>query len=716
MNIEMLIFLIPLPPLFAFAVIIFLSGQRRALSHWLAIAAVALSWVASMVVFITAIGRPDLAAKPLTSQVNWLPMADQVFKAGVLIDPLSAVVLFFVAWTILMIFIYSIAYHNYGAPVGAEDKPGLPPQGAVVGHDAAHTHRVPSVEPLYTRFFAFASLFAFGMLVLVVTDNLLVLYMAWEIMGLCSYLLIGFWFARPSARDAAIKAFLTTRIGDMFMLLGMAALYSLTGSLNYQQILGNPQVLEKLSMAASPLAGLSWSALIGLLIFAGTVGKSAQFPLHVWLPDAMEGPTPVSAMIHAATMVSAGVYLVIRFYPLLAAGQLEGAGQTPPMIAMTWVGAFTALFAASIALAQSDVKRVLAYSTISQLGFMIAALGVGAYVAAVFHLVMHAFFKALLFLGSGSVIHGMQHGALHTNDDVDPQNMFVMGGLLKKMPFTSFAFVAGGLSLAGFPYVTAGFWSKDEILAGAFGGGYLVVFAVLALAAFLTAFYTMRQITLVFGGSPRSQAASHASETSPVMWVPLLILSFFAIAAGWSSVWFKDFVATMLVEVPHEHESMVPLMTSLLVSLSGLFLGWWTYRRYGAAQTDPLKGVLGAFYDLLRDKYRIDELYQVVFIRPARWVSRVLVSLWVDRKFLDGILYGLAHLGLIVGKFLRQVVDLPVFNRGFEAVFGRSPLMFGHELRRIQTGRVQQYIIFSLMVVLLVTLVTLGITYPLPTW
>ncbi|MCE1254582.1 MAG: NADH-quinone oxidoreductase subunit L, partial [Anaerolineae bacterium] len=492
MNIESLIFLIPLPPLLAFAVIIFLPGQRRALSHWLAVSAVVLSWLASMAVFVAAITRPDLAKQPLAVSVNWLPMGDQVFKTGVMIDPLSAVVLFFVAWTIVMIFIYSIAYHNYGAPAGKDDKPGLPPMGAEVQQHGHAAHRVPSVEPLYTRFFAFASLFAFGMLALVVTDNLLVLYMAWEIMGLCSYLLIGFWFARQSARDAAIKAFLTTRIGDMFMLLGLAALYSLTGTLNYQAILSNPAVLEKLSQSISPLAGLSWSALIGLLIFAGTVGKSAQFPLHVWLPDAMEGPTPVSAMIHAATMVSAGVYLVIRFYPLLAAGLHEGSGLTTPMLAMASVGAFTALFAASIALAQSDVKRVLAYSTISQLGFMIAALGVGAYVAAVFHLVMHAFFKALLFLGSGSVIHGVQHGALHTNDDIDPQNMFNMGGLINKMPKTAFAFIAGGLSLAGFPYITAGFWSKDEILAGAFGGGYMTVFVVLALAAFLTAFYTMR--------------------------------------------------------------------------------------------------------------------------------------------------------------------------------------------------------------------------------
>ena len=297
-------------------------------------------------------------------------------------------------------------------------------------HDGKE-HHVPSIEPMYARFFAFIGLFAFGMYTLVVSDNLLTLFVGWEIMGLCSYLLIGFWFGKESARAAMVKAFITTRVGDVFMLLGIAYLYAQAGTLSFRAILYNPEMLDHLAHAPSYIPGLSAAGLIGLLLFIGTVGKSAQFPLHVWLPDAMEGPTPVSAMIHAATMVSAGVYMVIRMFPLLSAG--AGHGLTPAMTAMAVVGSFTALFAATIAVAQNDVKRVLAYSTISQLGYMVAALGIGAYIAAAFHLITHAFFKALLFLGSGSVIHGMEHGVLHTGDhDVDPQDMFNMGGLYKK--------------------------------------------------------------------------------------------------------------------------------------------------------------------------------------------------------------------------------------------------------------------------------------------
>ena len=270
------------------------------------------------------------------------------------------------------------------------------------------------------------------------------------------------------------------------------------------------------------LLGLSAAGLIGILLFIGTIGKSAQWPLHVWLPDAMEGPTPVSAMIHAATMVSAGVYMVIRMFPLLSAG-MENGHLTAPMQLMAFIGAFTALFAATIAVAQNDIKRVLAYSTISQLGYMIAALGIGAYVAAAFHLVTHAFFKALLFLGSGSVIHGMEHGVLHTgNHSVDPQDMTNMGGLRKKMPVTFWTFLIGGFALSGFPLVTAGFWSKDEILADAFGHGHWVVFGTLAVAALLTAFYTMRQITLTFLGDPRTEGAEHAQETPWTMLFPWL--------------------------------------------------------------------------------------------------------------------------------------------------------------------------------------------------
>jgi NADH-quinone oxidoreductase subunit L len=480
----MLVWLIPIPPLAAFFLIVLLTNKNRALSHTIGVGAALLSWLGAMIVFIRAlgVGLHHLGEHPFASAVNWLPLGDTFFQVGVRIDPLSALTLFFVGWTVLMIFIYSVGYHNFGAPKGDHDRPGLPPHGATVTDEHGHKHTVLSVEPNYSRFFAFISLFAFGMFLLVVSDNLLTLFVGWEIMGLCSYLLIGFWYAKVSARAAAIKAFMTTRIGDVFMLLGLAYLYSETGSLSYSVIF-SPEVLEHLAHdpAVGGLLGLTAAGLIGILLFIGTVGKSAQFPLHVWLPDAMEGPTPVSAMIHAATMVSAGVYMLIRIFPILYAGSDHGL--TTAMTVVAFIGALTALFAATIAVSQNDIKRVLAYSTISQLGFMVAAVGIGAYVAAVFHLLTHAFFKALLFLGSGSVIHGMEHGVLHTgNHDVDPQDMMNMGGLRKKMPVTFWTFLIGGFALSGFPFITAGFWSKDEILADAWAHEHYVVFATLAVA------------------------------------------------------------------------------------------------------------------------------------------------------------------------------------------------------------------------------------------
>jgi NADH-quinone oxidoreductase subunit L len=424
MSTELLVWLLPLPPILAFFSIVLLTNRHRALSHSIAVGAALLSWLGSMVVIFRAVQTEHLGANPITSVINWFPTGDTWLQIGIRIDPLSAATLFFVAWTILMIFIYSVGYHNYGQPAGDHDQKGLQPHGATIADEHGHQHIIPSIEPMYSRFFAFIGMFAFGMYTLVVSDNLLTLFVGWEIMGLCSYLLIGFWYQKPSARAAMIKAFLTTRVGDVFMLLGIAYLYSAVGSLSYTEIF-KPETLQTLaeSPAIGGFLGLSAAGLIGILLFFGTIGKSAQFPLHVWLPDAMEGPTPVSAMIHAATMVSAGVYMVIRMFPLISAGSEHGS-LTPAMTLMTVIGAFTAIFAATIAVAQNDIKRVLAYSTISQLGYMIAALGIGAYVAAAFHLITHAFFKALLFLGSGSVIHGVEHGVLHTGENVDPQDMF----------------------------------------------------------------------------------------------------------------------------------------------------------------------------------------------------------------------------------------------------------------------------------------------------
>ncbi len=700
MTTATLTWLIPLPSLLAFFLILLFTRRNNAISHIVGVGAAALSWLIGMVVFFAAIGVEHLGANPIASSVGWLPLGDKIFSIGVLIDPLSAVTLFFVAWTVLMIFIYSMGYHNFGQPKGAHDVPGLPPEGA-----EDHGHKVPSVEPMYARFFAFIALFAFGMFTLVVSDNLLTLFVGWEIMGLCSYLLIGFWYAKPSARAAAIKAFITTRVGDVFMLLGIVALYSATGTLNFREILYNHDLLQTLASTPSNVLGLSVAGLIGLLLFIGTIGKSAQWPLHVWLPDAMEGPTPVSAMIHAATMVSAGVYMVLRMFPLLSAGFVEGGALTSTMTVMSFIGAFTALFAATIALTQKDIKRVLAYSTISQLGYMIAALGIGAYVAAAFHLVTHAFFKALLFLGSGSVIHGMEHGVLHTGEHIDAQDMFNMGGLRSKMPITFWTFLIGGFALSGFPLITAGFWSKDEILADAFANGRWIVFAVLALAALLTAFYTMRQITLTFLGTPRTKAAEHASESVRTMTLPLIVLSVFAIGAGWVGIpetfpgiggllpsWFHEFVGGTLLEPPAAVGfNPTPLLVSFVVALGGLGLGWLVYRRAG--QTDPVRKPLGPIYTLLEHKYYFDELYDFLFVRPAKWFAEQFTYLFLDRQVIDGTLHRVARILFALGRIFRNNFDAPVIN-GFGDFTASVTQSFGRLLRRIQTGEVQQYLLF----------------------
>ncbi len=709
MATETLIWLIPLPPILAFALIVLFTNKYKALSHTVAVGAAALSWLGSMIIFVRALGIEHFGAHPFESSIPWLPTGDTWFRIGVLIDPVSAAVLFFVAWTVLMIFLYSVGYQNFGQPKGDHDRPGLPPHGATVTDEHGHTHTVPSIEPMYSRFFAFISLFAFGMYTLVVSDNLLTLFVGWEIMGLCSYLLIGFWYAKESARDAAVKAFMTTRIGDVFMLLGIAFLYSATGTLSFRQIFTE----ETLSALASTPAflGLSAAGAIALLLFIGTIGKSAQWPLHVWLPDAMEGPTPVSAMIHAATMVSAGVYAVVRMFPLLTAGWHEGAALTPTMSIVAFIGAFTALFAATIAVAQNDIKRVLAYSTISQLGFMIAALGIGAYIAAVFHLITHAFFKALLFLGSGSVIHGMEHGVLHTgNHHTDPQDMFNMGGLRKKMPITFWTFLIGGFALSGFPVFTAGFWSKDEIFADAFHNGHMTVFITLAVAAFLTAFYTMRQITLTFLGEPRTREAEHAQETHWTMTTPLIVLAFFAITYGWVGIsehfpligglfpnWFHEFVGSTLIEPPLALPfSWVPLIVSMVVALGGLFFGWLIYRSVSSPAEDRLQ------IPVLKNKWYFDEAYSFLFVKPATWFAETFVYRWMDKGVIDGILHTFGKVTAFLGTTIRTYFDKLIINQLIGDGIARVAQWFGGLLQPLQSGRIQQYMLASLGLLIIV--------------
>ncbi len=678
------------------------------------------------------------------SSVPWLATGTTSFNMGVLVDPLTTIMLIMVPLACTMIFIYSIGY---------------------MAHD-----------PRQARFFALISLFAGAMLTLVVADNLLLLFVGWEIMGVCSYLLIGFWYEKESAYKAAIKAFTTTRVADVVMLLGIAYLYSETGTLSFRDILYNAEVLNHLATTpAIVFGGISAAGLIGVFLVIGTIGKSAQFPLHVWLPDAMEGPTPVSAMIHAAAMVSAGIYAIIRMYPLLAAGGHPHDGDlTSPLTLMAIVGAFTALFAATIAVAQNDVKKVLAYSTISQLGFMMAALGIGAYIAAAFHLITHAFFKALLFMASGSVIHGMEHGAhhvhehahgdddhghdehaahdAHAHDDhghddhdvhgeahaephFDPQDMMNMGGLRKTMPVTFYTFLIGGLSLAGFPLLTAGFWSKDEILADAYLGlthGYgphALVFVCLAVAAFLTAFYTMRQLGLTFWGEPRTEEAAHANlgqgVVSVTMTLPLIILAFFAIFAGFVGVPsdfpilgsifspehnpFHHFVgATLLPEMQSASPpfNIVPVLTSFVVALGGLGLGYMMYWRKPlvAGEPDPVIAILGdGLYTTLKNKYYFDELYTAIFIKPSQWFSRVVVSEFIDKGVIDTILHLIARLFVWTGDLIK-VLNLWLID-GVGDGIPRAIGAFGVWFRRIQTGRAQQYLLFIAIAAILIGII-----------
>jgi NADH-quinone oxidoreductase subunit L len=717
MTPDTLVWFIPLPPLVAFFVIVLFTYRNKALSHWVAIGLMGLSWLLSWGVFFRALSIAAFGAQVLQAAVEWLPFGGPsvagtgALSMGVLVDPLTAAMLFFVPLICLLIFVYSVGYGNFGRAADPHDLPGQPPHHGV--------------EPLYSRFFAFLSLFAFAMLLLVVADNLLLMFVGWEIMGLCSYLLIGFWYSRDypdprqiTPRQAAVKAFIVTRVGDMLMLLGIAYLYAQTGTLSFRQIMyaDGGAMLAKLAGTPSSILGLSAAGLVGLLLFGGTVGKSAQFPLHVWLPDAMEGPTPVSAMIHAATMVSAGVYAMLRMFPLLSAGWKPGAPLTPPMLAMAVIGTFTALFAATIAVAQNDIKKVLAYSTISQLGFMLAALGAGAYAAAAFHLVTHAFFKGLLFLGSGSVIHGMEHGEQHapsaSSHALDPQNMLNMGGLRQRMPLTFWTFVAGGLALSGFPFVTAGFWSKDEILAEAWAHAP-VIFFTLALAAFLTAFYTMRQISLTFLGQPRTTATEHASENTWTMTLPLAVLAVFAVAAGWVGIpsdflglnlagaaKFQDLVGATILTPPEALPfNFVPLLTSLVVALGGLLAGWWIYRLFAAGDEDPVARTLGPVYALLKNKYYFDELYDWLFVRPVRWLADVAVSQWIDRGLIDGTLHAIGRAGVRVGDALRDYIDVPLVTGAGDRL-GTGVKDVGRSARTLQTGKVQEYLLMALAMVI----------------
>jgi NADH-quinone oxidoreductase subunit L len=745
MSILNLAWLIPLFPFLAFVAIPLATYRNRQLSHSLVIGGIGIAFVLSQIVFWAAVALPVGGGEHAfeSTLVPWLSAGVERFTLGVYIDPATTVMLFMVPLVCLMIFIYSVGYMNFGTP---------------------------EVDPRYSRFFSYMSLFATGMLGMVVFNNLLAFFIFWEIMGTCSYLLIGFWYEKTSAFQAGLKAFLVTKVGDLFFMLGLALLYAEVGSLAYRDIF-SVETLEHLAHTPFLSTPLSVASVIALLIFGGTVGKSAQFPLHVWLPDAMEGPTPVSALIHAATMVSAGVFLVVRTFPLFAA-----AGGGVHMTVVAAIGAFTAIFSSVIAVAQNDIKRVLAFSTISQLGYMVAALGIGAYVAGAFHLITHAFFKALLFLGSGSVIHGMEHGHHHahahgehheehgenSHEAFDPNDMTNMGGLAKRMPRTFWTFLIGGLALSGFPLITAGFWSKDEILAQAYELAP-AVFWVLAVAAGLTAFYTMRQICMTFLGQPRTSAAGHAPESVPSMTVPLMILAVFAVGLGWAGIpenlpliggvipnWFHHFVgSTIEAGEAGEHAARVaghlaeaahgfvwqPLALGLTFGLGGLAVGWLVYGRkpMRAGEADRVEAAmrkvgLGWLYNAMRDKFYFDEIYQATFVNGFIWLAKVFdafdygqdgkhgvvdglvnlagrvgrglsqVSNWIDTRIVDGLV-NLAGRAGILGSEAANAVDLQVVDGAVDGI-GDVVRAGGRAIRPIQTGRVQNYLLLASLMVL----------------
>jgi NADH-quinone oxidoreductase subunit L len=655
------LWLIPAVPIVASGIIALLKQPKRKTAAALAIASLSISLLLALAAFAhVLVGWAHGSAVRETVNFTWIQFASQRgggdVDLGWVLDPLAAVMLVMVAFVGLLIFIYSTGY---------------------MVHDEN-----------FTRFFCFLSLFAGAMLGVVIANSLLLLFMSWELVGLTSYLLIGFWYQKPAAAAAAKKAFLTTRVGDVFFLLGIVWLFAQTGTLLfYNHGGGSMEPLALGGLLAHPAAlGLTAAGAIGLLIFAGAAGKSGQLPLHVWLPDAMEGPTPVSALIHAATMVAAGVYLIARVYPLMQAGALAG-GSTTALTVVTWVGASTAVFAALIAVAQNDIKRILAYSTISQLGYMMAGLGMGGAAVGMFHLITHAFFKALLFLGAGSVIHGC-----HEEQDVRR-----MGGLKAAMPLTFVTYAIGMLALCGFPLLFSGFWSKDGILeAGSLWNVSKVPFYMLVFGALLTAFYMTRQVSYVFFG--RYRGAKHAHESPRVMTAPLAILAFFAMALGLIGTpawpWFKGFLEGRKVGFEMHgfaEPGLLALMgTSTVVVFAGLGLGWWLYGEKSPAPEEPdvLEWATPVLWGWLRDRLYVDELYGATVIAFYGWWARV--ADWMDRRVWGGAVSGVAwafrgwaHLN----RFLDTYWVDGSFDKGCEEL-GAS----GGLLSRVQTGRVQTYL------------------------
>ncbi len=631
------LWLIPAGPLAVALIILSLANSRRKSAATLAIIGQIVALALSILAFSLTLQTHGFRA---VHNFTWFTFGEHALRIGWVLDPLAAAMLVMIMLVGLCIFVFSIGYM-------AEDKN-------------------------FTRFFAYLSFFSGAMLGVVIANSLLLLFVFWELVGLASYLLIGFWIDKPSAAAAAKKAFITTRIGDLGFFLGILWLYGGSGTLLFYD--NGRGCLESAALVA---LGVS-ATFIALLIFCGAIGKSGQFPLHVWLPDAMEGPTPVSALIHAATMVAAGVFLVARVYPLFSFGAINGV--TPSLTVVVWIGVITALMASLIALGQFDIKRILAYSTVSQLGLMMVSLGVGGVAAGMMHLIAHGFFKALLFLGAGSVIHGC-----HQEHDIRR-----MGGLRGRMPITFLTYAVGMMTLSGIPFFFSGGWTKEEILhaTSQWPASHVPYYLMLA-GVVLTALYMTRQMIYIFFGN-RPAASEHAHESPSIIITPLIALSACSILFGIVLTPAWPWLHAYLTGEPSQFDIARLIQPMLFVSLAlvaaGIGLGFAIYRK--AAEMDPLEQAQPALFRFLKNKMWLDELYDRTIIAFARKAAQL--SDWMDRYVWDGLVSAFGELGRLFG-IVTTNFDERGINAGVdEATTGARGL--GRVMSRWHSGQIQNYL------------------------
>jgi NADH-quinone oxidoreductase subunit L len=639
------LWLIPAVPLAASLIILSLANSRRSAAARLAIIGQISALALSILAFLPTLQAPGYRS---VHNFTWFTFGEQALRIGWMLDPLAAAMLVMIVLVGLSIFVFSAGYM-------AGDKN-------------------------FTRFFAYLSFFSGAMLGVVIANSLLLLFVCWELVGLASYLLIGFWIHKPSAAAAAKKAFITTRIGDLGFFVGILWLYGGSGTLLFYD--GGNGCLETAGLLA---LGAS-ATFVALLIFCGAVGKSGQFPLHVWLPDAMEGPTPVSALIHAATMVAAGVFLVARVYPLFSFGAIDGV--TPSLIVVVLIGTITAMMASLIALGQFDIKRILAYSTVSQLGLMMVSLGVGGVAAGMMHLIAHGFFKALLFLGAGSVIHGCHH----------EQDIRKMGGLRSLMPISFLTYAVGMMTLSGVPFFFSGGWTKEEILhATAHWHVSHIPHYLMLAGVVLTALYMTRQMIYIFFGNRRA-ASENAHESPPVMTLPLIVLAICSIAFSVVLTPAWPWLHSYLTGEPAHFDIALLVQPMLFVSIAlvaaGIGLGFVMYGKAGeedrhrTAEMDPLEHAQPALFHFLENKMWLDEIYDRTVVAWSRMAARI--SDWMDRHFWDGLVRGFGGLGQLFGIFSANFDERWINVRVDETMTGTRGL--GRVMSAWHSGQIQTYL------------------------